>query len=132
MARPVPKAEIKSSPHVPSPGLQKGKKPIARIDRGLQPKKWCFSFQFWKQIDFFGLSGKDPAWFASLLIRLQEMSRETVDSLFHDSRKKDTLRYHRVNWGQTNIPIKREELDWVPEDYRLNEDEYPTPNLTGT
>lgn len=32
---------------------------------------------------------------------------------------------HRINWNQPNIPIKRENLEWLPSSYLNNPEEYP-------
>jgi hypothetical protein len=125
--KPVANASaVGSSRHVPRSSAKIGNKPVlAKTATHGGPQRWCFSFRFWKQREYFGLGAKDNHWFASLLERLQLVSQESVDEFLGDAKKQNTMRYHRVNWGQCNIPIQREDLSWLPSVYRDNDDEYP-------
>jgi len=73
-----------------------------------------FSFQFWQQVEYFGFDGKNPEWFVSLLERLRDLSREADDFLRRNAR---VLHFHKINWSQTNIPITREDLTWLPREF---------------
>ncbi|WP_147819177.1 hypothetical protein [Salidesulfovibrio onnuriiensis] len=88
------------------------------------PQKWTFSFKYWKQIDYFGLDRSESAWFVSLIEKLHKLSEEEIERFLCDSRKRDGWRYHKINWGQKNIPVKIDDLDWVPTKYRSNQDEF--------
>ncbi|WP_157667053.1 hypothetical protein [Vibrio alginolyticus] len=88
-------------------------------------KKWTFSFQYWKQIEFFGLDKSNPSWFVSLIEKLKDLSGKDVKNFVSTGEQRDAWRYHNINWNQTNIPIQREDLDWLDKDYRENEAEYP-------
>jgi hypothetical protein len=115
-----------SSKHVPQTGRAIGKKPVlTNAAKPGQPRNWSFSFRFWRQIDHFGLGGKDPGWFVSLIQRLQQVCCESIDVFRADSYKQNSFRYHKVNWGQCNIPIQRKDLGWLPKDYLDNDAEYP-------
>lgn len=98
-------------------------RPIAR--RPSPPKRWTFSFRFWQQREYFGLSSKEAKWFVSLLVRLVELSRLEVDQFRSDRTVQDAWRYHPINWTQTNIPVQRADLDWIDPVYLKNETEYP-------
>ncbi|WP_051183198.1 hypothetical protein [Desulfocurvibacter africanus] len=100
-----------------------GKRPIP--SKAEEPKRWTFSFRFWKQIKYFGLDRTPETWFASLLAKLQELSKEELEKFLCDSAKLDTWRYHPIDWNQKNIPVKMKDLDWIPSSYRDNEEEYP-------
>ncbi|MFH4782639.1 MULTISPECIES: hypothetical protein [Vibrio] len=103
--------------HTPS-----NNKPVL-VDVG--EKKWTFSFQYWKQIEFFGLDKSNPSWFVSLIEKLKDLSGKDVKSFVSTGEQRDAWRYHNIDWNQTNIPIQREDLDWLDKDYRENEAEYP-------
>lgn len=89
------------------------------------PKKWTFSFRFWRQIDYFGLGEQEPKWFVSVLEKLAELSKESPELFRKDRQKQDAWRYHDINWMQTNIPIQRNDLNWIDPDYRDNAEEFP-------
>ena len=89
------------------------------------PKRFRFGFQFWRQIEFFGLDQSKPKWFVSLLQKLSELSKEPIDKFLEDGNKRHTWRYHDINWTQTNIPVQRAHLTWIDADYLNNPDEYP-------
>jgi len=88
-----------------------------------EPRRWAFSFRYWRQIENFGLDRTDAGWFASLLEKLSILSNEEVDKFICDSRKKDVWRYHNIDWGHKNIPIQMSDLDWLPS-YCQNNPEY--------
>lgn len=93
--------------------------------KGIQePKKWAFSFQYWRQIQFFGFNRTDSGWFASLLEKLQILSNEETEKFFCDSGKIEIWRYHKINWGQKNIPVQLKDLDWLPSHCHDNQEEY--------
>ena len=87
--------------------------------------RWCFSFRFWQQKNYFGLDKSSSNWFVSLLEKLQILSEEDTDGFLMDSSKRNSYRYHEINWSQTNIPIQRKDFNWLHKDYLKNEEEYP-------
>ncbi|MEK6262784.1 MAG: hypothetical protein AABP62_29655 [Planctomycetota bacterium] len=93
--------------------------------RPSEQKRWTFSFRFFNQIDYFGLSKSDADWFVSLLARLATLSQEPIERMRADPTTQNAWRYHPVNWSQKNIPIQRTDLTWVTPEYRDNEAEYP-------
>lgn len=101
----------------------KASKPV--LAKAVQAKeRISFSFEYFRQIEHFGLSGASPNWFASLLDRLKDLSGKGPE-IFRNYTERGQYRIHPVNWGQTNIPIQRNDLNWVHKDYLKNEDEYP-------
>jgi hypothetical protein len=88
-------------------------------------KKWIFSFRYWREIEFFGFNRTNSGWFVSLLERLADLSNEDLDRFTRDRSKKNALRYHKIDWGQKNIPIQRSEFVWLPKDILENEEELP-------
>lgn len=89
------------------------------------PKKWCFSFQYWRQIEFFGLDRSEGKWFSSLLERLRRLCEEEIDKFIGDSGKLQGWRYHNIDWGQTNIPVQIDDLEWLPDYCKNNQEEFP-------
>jgi len=87
--------------------------------------KWAFSFEYFNQIKYFGLDRSERKWFVSLIDRLKNLATIDRNTLFNDKNTKEFFRFHQINWTSTNIPIKRNELDWVNKIYLSNEDEYP-------
>ena len=88
-------------------------------------KKWTFSFQYWKQVEFFGLDKSSSSWFVSLIEKLKDLSEKEVKNFVSSGSDRDAWRYHNINWNQKNIPLRREDLDWLEKGYRENEAEYP-------
>lgn len=107
------------------PAVAKDFTPRPIPTRTPEPKRWKFSLRFWGQREFFGLAGVPNTWFVSVLERLKALSNEMVEDFLYDSQKKDVWRYHGINWNQKNIPIARSDIDWLPDVYRNNEDDYP-------
>lgn len=93
-----------------------GKRLVSSVDKS----QISFSFQFYRQIDYFGIGDQDNQWFASLLDRLKDLSGKD-SSLMGDATAKGAYRLHPINWNQPRIPIKKDDLDWIPKEYRDNE-----------
>lgn len=90
-----------------------------------EPIRWTFSFRFFRQIEGFGLNRTEGAWYISLLEKLTLLGAEAVDDFMSDGPKREAWRFHRVNWDQYNIPIKRTNLNWLPLDVLRNAEEFP-------
>lgn len=106
---------------------------VTPIDRSYQPvvtkldknKKWAFSFEFFKQIPFFGLSRSESKWFVSLIERLKDLSQKERSAIFSDRSTKNFYRYHKINWESENIPINKSDITWVSKEYIGNDDDFP-------
>jgi len=65
----------------------------------------------------------------SFLNRLFELSNELTEPFINEdpaeAAKRDSLRYHDIDWTARNIPIQRQDLVWLPDDYRNGEEDYP-------
>ena len=94
-------------------------------DRPAPPKRWTFSFRYWKEIEYFGLSETKSKWFVSLMERLGELSKLEIDRFLADQPEKAAWRYHDINWTQQNIPIQLKDLDWIDACYLRNPEEFP-------
>ncbi|WP_426094057.1 hypothetical protein [Flavobacterium sp. DSR2-3-3] len=103
--------------------ISKSYQPVAtKLDKN---KKWAFSFEFFNQIKFFGLSNSDPQWFVSLIERLKDLSQKERSAIFSDKNTKNFYRYHRINWESKNIPIDKSDITWVNKLYIDNDDDFP-------
>lgn len=89
--------------------------------------KWTFSFRFFREIEFFALNGEkvDHAWFLSVLDRLRSLGELEIDSVLRDYSVANSYRFHPINWAAKNIPVNKSDLDWISQDYRDNDDEFP-------
>lgn len=90
-----------------------------------QDKKWVFSFKYWNQINNFEIGDKQCNWFISLVVRLKELSNISLEDLTNDRRLRQNIRYHAVEWKADNVPIKRDDFNWLPIEYLKNDAEYP-------
>ena len=62
---------------------------------------------------------------SQLLEKLRDLNGESIDAFLADPSKKDYWRYHEISWTQTNIPVSRKDLNWIPKDYLANKAEFP-------
>jgi hypothetical protein len=104
--------------------LPRHKKPVSNFKPD-HSKGWSFSFKYYKQIDFFGLKAESPAWFSALLDRLQDFCSKKPDDFNSNHAEKRDYRYHPIDWNARNIPVKREDLDWIDRDIIENEADFP-------
>jgi len=100
------------------------KKPVIN-DNEKDQLNWSFSFRYFNQMEYFGLSETSTKWFVSLIERLRDLCKENIDSFFKDYGVKDANRYHKINWDAKNIPISRNNIDWVDKNIIENEEDYP-------
>jgi hypothetical protein len=116
----VPRIEVGQTP--------KRRTPIQTGEPATRSGKISLSFEFWRQIKYFGLDRTEMDWVIGLLDRLREISRftkeeweaETLGNRYGGNR----WHYHQVNWNARNIPIQKSNLNWVPSQILDNEDEY--------
>lgn len=92
-----------------------GKKLVGEVEK----TQLSFSFQYFRQIPYFQIGQEDNNWFVSLLARLQDLCGKDSE-LMADVTAKSQYRLHPIIWSQTNIPLKKDDLNWVPEKYLNN------------
>ena len=94
-------------------GLVSRKIPIAE---GGQDKYWSFSFTYWRQIENFGLRNDvvNINWFVSFLEKLRDLSSKTIEQFSKSSGDRAAFRFHPINWNSRNIPISKDDLNWLP------------------
>jgi hypothetical protein len=98
------------------------KKPIIKDQK---KRLWSFSFKYFRQIDYFGIDGMQNKWFVSFLEKLHELSNYDVNLLTVNIPLKNANRYHIINWDAKNIPIKRNDIDWIEKEIIENEEDFP-------
>ena len=101
------------------------KGPVLRPGQLPPERNFTFSFRYWQQRECFGLGNVDVGWYMSLLTRLCDLSKEKVARFVDDLDFQDAIRYHIVDWDHRNVPLQRQDLNWLPHPIRENEDEFP-------
>ncbi len=97
---------------------------------GLKPgnippeKYFTFSLKHWKQIDYFGLAGKDSGWVIALLDRLHDLSREKVARFFDDRQFRESIRHHTIRWNGEGVKFAYADLNWLPAEILGNPNEF--------
>jgi len=86
---------------------------------------WSFTLRYWRQIENFGVGAETSGWSVSMLERFHELSRLSVDEVMRDQALKANMRIHDTDWKAKNIPISRDDIDWVDKEYWDNEEEFP-------
>ena len=102
---------------------RKGKKPVTGDIP--PPRRFVFSFRFFKEDRYFGIGGKDSGWFSSVLSKLAEISSASYDELMSNMRAKQIWRLHEIDWSANNIPVLRQNLTWLDKPYIDNTTEFP-------
>ncbi len=108
---------------LPKAAAPVGKIPTQRASE--PPKKWEFSFQYWKQRDKFGFNCAvvDKSWIASFFERLSELSKEAVEQTKRDPRTTKAHRMHKVDFSRPQVQVTREEFfHGIPSHYNNPED----------
>ncbi|PJJ68142.1 hypothetical protein [Chryseobacterium geocarposphaerae] len=100
------------------------KKPVVTKSRPEQ-KYWSFSFKYFREIEYFGVGDKNASWFISVLDKLKDMCNYDIDSFLANATIKQASRYHKINWEQKNIPLAREDFNWIDKSIIQNDDEFP-------
>ncbi len=98
---------------------------LKKITRaGKEPKDllWSFSFRYWTQLKYLGLTGQgiDLPWIVSVLERLKQLSADYVEAVLKSYSMKGQLRFHPINWQAKNIPIGPRDIPGLPEQYVEN------------
>ena len=75
------------------------------------PKRWTFSFRFWREIRHFGLEAAPTKWFVSWLAKLQELSKYEVEAFLTNGPMRKAWRYHEIDWNTRSVPIARTNCD---------------------
>lgn len=78
-----------------------------------QPKRWAFSLQHWRQIEYFGVDTCEKKWFISLIERFSELSRLPIEEFLASRSLQGSVRYHEIDWDAKAIPIKKSDIDWI-------------------
>lgn len=77
-----------------------------------------FSFRFFKQIDNFGVAGKDDIWFVGLLEQLKKLSEKTIDELLGDYTSRDAFRIHQLSFDSKKTALTKADFRHIPDKYK--------------
>lgn len=99
--------------------------PRPKSDTPPEKQRWSFSLRYWRQHNAFAVGDREARWFISLFERLQDLCAQNVADVMEDFDVRDGLRIHDIDWAAKNIPIEREDIDWVDAVYWNNPEEYP-------
>ncbi|WP_455587789.1 hypothetical protein [Bacteroides sp.] len=104
-----------------------GNKPLVSSEEKqfIKRRKIAFSFSYFKQIPNFGIGGCTSKWHTGLLERLSALGNMTPQEALEENKGSDALRCHPIDWNAQNIPIQRNNLNWLPKDILENEAEFP-------
>ena len=84
-------------------------------DESKLKRQVLFSFQYYRQREYFGLADCDKNWYVLLTNTLSGVSQMTCFELLNNAKE---LHYHKIKWNQRNIPVRPDDFDWIPEMYR--------------
>lgn len=87
--------------------------------------KWAFSFEYFRQIEYFGLGETSSKWFVSLMNKLKDLSHVNPQEFERDVSLKNANRYHKINWQSKNIPYERADFNWIAKEIIENDEEFP-------
>ena len=77
-----------------------------------------FSFRYFKQIDNFGITGKDDVWMSGLLDQLRLLSGKNADELLSDVTLKEHLRMHTLDLSEGKSALSLDDFASIPKRYR--------------
>lgn len=111
--------------------------PNPLADRRIEERRLLFSFRYFDHSclhEIFGLGQAVAQWYVSLLDRLKNLERMdcSLEELCSGIRinNNHSLRFHLIDWAARNIPINKDDLDWIPKEIRENEVEFPFYQLS--
>lgn len=83
-----------------------------------------FSFKYWGQLKYFGLSEGTPDLFSGIYEGLGRVGPE-LGQLRHGKHvNSEPYNYHKVDLTQAKVPLKRDDFDWLPDAIRKNKAEF--------
>lgn len=93
------------------------------INQDAREEGISFSFRYFKQIENFGISGKDCTWTTGLLEQLKVLSEKNADELLKDAQQKKALRIHQLELGPGKSALTNNDFSHIPEKYRPDNNE---------
>lgn len=94
-------------------------------DKEVKRRKITFSFSYFRQIPNFELGGCSQGWHIGFMERLGTLGNMTPQEVLEENKGSIALRCHPIDWNAKNIPIQRNELDWLPDEILTNEEDFP-------
>lgn len=92
-------------------------------DYEIKDKGISFSFRYFKQIENFGISGKDSTWTSGLLQQLGILSEKSADDLLKDTQVKNALRMHELKFEAGKTALTKADFNHIPKAYRPTNEE---------
>lgn len=89
----------------------------------IQKKCVTFSFRFFKQVENFGISGKNDIWMSGLLEQLKVISEKEFDDLVGNPAEKKYFRLHELEFGAGVSALTREDFNFIPVEFRPKGDD---------
>lgn len=84
----------------------------------MEKKRISFSFSFFKQIENFGIAGKDSAWFTGLTDQLKILSEKEFDDLVCNPSAKQYFRLHPLEFGAGVSALTADDFSFIPDSFR--------------
>lgn len=91
----------------------------------IERRKIAFSFSYFRQITNFQIGACPPKWHVGFLERMSILGTMTPQEVLEENRGSESLRCHPIDWNAKNIPVRRSNLDWLPQEILDNETEFP-------
>lgn len=89
----------------------------------LRKRSITFSFRFFRQIDNFGISGKNDIWMSGLLEQIKIISEKEFDDLVGNPAEKQFFRLHELEFGTRVSALTRDDFDFIPVEFRPKGDD---------
>jgi hypothetical protein len=99
--------------------------------KNIKRKNLSFSFSYFNQVpNYFGIGMCSKEWHVGLIERLKTLGKMTPEQIFENNKGNKSLRCHPINWESKNVPIKRNDLTWLPSEILNNEEDFPIVQLS--
>lgn len=100
--------------------LSKGKSAVKNLvpSNPIEDTGISFSFRYFKQIENFGITGKNDVWMSGLLDQLRLLSEKNADELLSDVRLKESLRMHPLDLSEGKSALSLDDFASIPQRYR--------------
>lgn len=121
-------------PKIPKPKKSQNSSINERIKPAIKVSKEGyirFSFKYLEERENFEWGDVDKGWYSAFLNRLSELESHTWEELEANSEGiTKSIFYHAIKWEDA-IVLKREDINWIPDEYK-NDEDYPIYQLAVT
>lgn len=95
-----------------------GKKQKALAKGKVEKRPLTFSFRFFREVENFGIRGKDDRWMSGLLEQLRNLSEKDFDDLTSQLDLKKQLRFHQIDLTNGKSALVEKDFDFIPDEYK--------------